>query len=254
MFVNDLKNAIKQVSVAKWLIDDIRDRFPKTQGPKRIQKVGHRKYVGGLWDEIGRHQFNFLLAEGLQPHHYLLDIACGSLRAGIHFIPYLEAGHYLGIEKEESLIRAGIEKELGLEMYQLKKPYFVMSSNFEFDEFAVQPHYALAQSLFTHLPPSCIDICFKNLRQFIRDDGVFYATFWETEVEVSNPKKPNDRGFFGYTRQQMENFGTHNGWAAEYIGDWKHPRGQKIIRFRPAFVPVHPVPTVIPSTVMRNQA
>ena len=253
MFINEIKHAIKQVSMAKRLIDDVRKKLPKSQGPKRIQKVGHREYVGGLWDEIGRHQFNFLLEEGLQPHHYLLDIACGSLRAGVHFIPYLESGHYMGIEKEESLIRAGIHKELGIERYLLKKPYFVVSSNFEFDEFYVQPHYALAQSLFTHLPSQHIATCFEKLRQFIRDDGAFYATFWETESEIANPSKPNDRGFFGYTRQQMESFGTQNGWVAEYIGNWNHPRGQRIMRFCPAIVPAHSTPVAVPSLVTRGR-
>ncbi|MBA2681854.1 MAG: class I SAM-dependent methyltransferase [Ktedonobacteraceae bacterium] len=234
MAVNDFKNGMKQLPMMKWLIDEIRKKLPKQQGLKRIQKVGHRSYVGGLWDEIGKLQFDFLLKEGLQPYHYLVDIACGSLRAGLHFIPYLETGHYLGIEKEESLIQAGIEKELSKEVYELKKPCFVVSSAFEFDKFKLQPDYALAQSLFTHLPPSYIHLCFKNLRGCIHDDGVFYATFWEVETERANPSKPNDRGFFGYTQQQMESFGSRNGWKPEYIGDWHHPRGQKMVRFRPA--------------------
>ncbi|MBA2678145.1 MAG: hypothetical protein H0U76_07115 [Ktedonobacteraceae bacterium] len=234
MVVSNFKNGMKRVPIMRWLISETRKKLPKVQGPKRIQKVGHRSYVGGLWDEMGTLQFNFLLKEGLQPHHYLMDIACGSLRAGVHFISYLEAGHYLGIEKEEKLIQAGIEKELGKEIYGLKKPCLIVSSAFEFDKFDARPDYALAQSLFTHLPPAYIETCFKNLRHCIHDDGVFYATFWEVEVEVANPSKPNDRGFFGYTRQQMENFGISNGWKAEYIGDWNHPRGQKIVRFRPA--------------------
>ena len=234
MALHDFKQIVKQIPATRWLVGNTRTRKQsKPQGQLGIQEIGHRAYVGGHWDKIGKLQFDFLVKEGLQPHHYLLDIACGSLRAGVHFIPYLEPGHYLGIEKEEGLIHAAIEKELDRELYRRKKPCLVVSAAFEFDKFQDRPHYALAQSLFTHLPPPLIDTCFKKLRQFIRDDGVFYATFQQTEVEISNPSEPHDHGYFGYTRQQMENFGTRNGWTAEYIGDWNHPRRQKIVRFRP---------------------
>ncbi len=201
--------------------------------PQRKRELGHREYVGGLWNELGKLQFEFLISEGLLPHHYLLDLACGSLRAGVHFIPYLEAGHYLGIDKEDELISAGIEKELGLELNEQKKPQFVISKNFEFDKFDVFPDYALAQSLFTHLPETLIENCLIKLRQFIPKNGVFYATFVEVGVEITNPLKPNDHEFFAYTRRQMERFGTDNGWSSEYIGDWNHPRNQVMVRYRP---------------------
>jgi hypothetical protein len=57
----------------------------------------HRRRVGGMWEEIGRLQFDFLLSKGLQSRHFLLDIGCGSLRGGIHFIGFLDAGRYDGI-------------------------------------------------------------------------------------------------------------------------------------------------------------
>jgi hypothetical protein len=55
----------------------------------------YKSVVGGLWDEIGRLQFNFLVAQGLKPEHYLLDVGCGTFRGGVHFIRYLETGHNL---------------------------------------------------------------------------------------------------------------------------------------------------------------
>lgn len=233
MPVNFIKNISRKLLIKDRSAQNLGQEL-KPQGQEGITTLGHRDYVGGLWDEMGRHQFEFLLAEGLQPNHYLLDIACGSLRAGVHIIPYLDNGHYLGIDKEEGLIKAGVEHELGLELRELKKPQFVVSSNFEFEKFGVQPHYAIAQSLFTHIPMSLIDICFKKCRQCIRDDGFFYATFFQADQEIDNPSQPHDHAFFAYTRQRMERFGTDNGWVAEYIGDWNHPRDQVMVRFRPA--------------------
>ena len=69
---------------------------------ERIRVMGHRGFVGGdalLWDEIGKLQIDFLKSEGLLSRHTLVDIACGSLRAGKLFINYLESGNYLGIDK-----------------------------------------------------------------------------------------------------------------------------------------------------------
>ncbi len=35
-----------------------------------------KRAIGGRWEEIGRLQFDFLVAEGLMPAHTLLDIGC----------------------------------------------------------------------------------------------------------------------------------------------------------------------------------
>jgi hypothetical protein len=206
---------------------------PIAHGPDGIQAVGHRQYVGGLWDEIGKLQFDFLLANGLEPQHVFLDVACGCLRAGVHFIPYLETGHYLGIDKEADLIRAGISEELGRALYDLKRPELIVSDAFEFERFSRKSTHALAQSLFTHLPPSMIMVCLKKLRAAMEMEGVFYATYFETAASRANPAKAHDHGLFYYTRQDMERFGSKTGWHAEYIGDWKHPRNQIIVRYRP---------------------
>jgi hypothetical protein len=74
------------------------------EGDEGIRRLGHRDYIGGMWEEIGRLQFNFLRQQGLTPSHCLLDIGCGALRGGVHFITYLEPGHYLGLDKEKTLI------------------------------------------------------------------------------------------------------------------------------------------------------
>jgi hypothetical protein len=187
-----------------------------------------------MWDEIGRMQFDYLVSQGLRPHHYLLDIACGSLRAGIHFIPYLEPGHYLGIDKEAGLIQAGVEQELGAELREARRPVLIVNGDFAFERFGVRPNYVLAQSLFTHITPPLIEKCLRNLRGVIADDGVFYATYFESAERYDNPDQAHDAARFGYTREEMGRFGQSTGWRFDYIGDWRHPRGQIIVRYWPA--------------------
>lgn len=202
------------------------------QGDRGIAKMGHRGYVGGMWEEIGGLQFDFLLSKGLNPNSFLLDIACGSLRLGAKAIPYLDCGHYLAIEKESGLVKAGLEKELDPKIIIEKQPNIVISDSFEFEKLMQKTDFAIAQSLFTHLPFSIIDQCFKKLYPWLKNDSVFYATFFETEKKISNPKKPHDHRNFFYTKTEMCDFGTKNGFNFNYIGDWNHPRNQVIVEYR----------------------
>jgi hypothetical protein len=166
-------------STLKRLIRTIAPRaFRDTEGDKGIQKKGHRGYVGGMWDEIGQLQFDFRLAKGLTPESYLLDIACGSLRLGVNAIPYLEPSHYLGIEKESGLIKAGLEQELDPGIGEQKRPNIVISDSFDFARRGQTADFAIAQSLFTHLPANPINLCFQRLHPHLESDGVFYATYF----------------------------------------------------------------------------
>jgi len=204
---------------------------PIKHGKKGINQVGHRTYVGGLWEEIGKLQFDFLVKNGLKSSDVFLDIACGSLRAGVHLIPYLETGNYLGIDKEMSLIDLGLKNELSVEMINSKTPEFVISDKFEFNKFSKVPNFAIAQSLFTHLPPPLINLCFQELKNHFDLKGIFYATYFLTDEKVNNPRKPHDHEIFKYTLDEVYNFGVLNGWKVEVIGDWNHPRNQKIVKY-----------------------
>lgn len=214
------------------VIRKIAPSFLNPQGNRGIAKRGHRGYVGGMWEEIGKLQFDFLLSKGLKPDSYLLDIACGSLRLGVKVIPYLEPSHYLGIEKESGLVKVGLENELDPKLKEEKQPNILISNSFEFEKLEQKADFAIAQSLFTHLPPSLIDLCFQKLYPWLEDDGVFYATFFKAEQLINNPKKPHDHGYFTYTQTEMCSFGETNGFAPNYIGDWNHPRNQVIVEYK----------------------
>jgi hypothetical protein len=200
------------------------------EGRAGIDRLGHRRYVGGHWDEIGALQFEFLVAQGLRPEHTLLDVACGALRGGVHFIRHLEPGHYLGIDKEQSLIDAGVELELGAELLAAKAPELVVSDRFDFSGFSKCPDMSIAQSLFTHLALDDVELCLRNLRAFVAPGHLFFATFSEGEPE-RNPDASHSRKIFRYSRGQLEALGHENGWRPTYIGSWNHPRDQKMMRF-----------------------
>src|SRR5881275_1842689 len=79
---------------------------------RKAPRRDHRAAVGGHWDDVGRLQFETLVALGLRPEHRLLDMPCGSFRAGRFFADYLEPGNYIGVDADAELIDAG-RKQLG---------------------------------------------------------------------------------------------------------------------------------------------
>jgi hypothetical protein len=204
----------------------------KVPDAERIRNLGHRAFVGGdgeYWENIGKLQFNYLAANGLKPENVLLDVACGSLRAGRYFIKYLDYGNYMGIDKEVDLIILGVSYELGGDLYREKAPQFVVSDKFEFQGLLKQPDYIIAHSLFTHLTSVDIFKCLSSLRLFIKSTPRFYATFFETSVPYNNNQKSDSLESFFYTKEEFSLLADLSGWKLDYIGEWEHPRGQKIV-------------------------
>jgi hypothetical protein len=206
------------------------------EGPKGVEVLGYKRYVGGLWNEVGRLQFEFLKSHGLQPHDILLDIACGSLRGGRFFIPYLDPGHYLGVEKEPSLIEAGRKYEITEQVWTMRRPEILISAVFEFEQLSQRPNFALAQSLFSHLNAVDIKLCLRKLYAAAQPGCRFFTTFFESRVPRLHLTKSHSHRNFRYSQGQMRRFGESQGWRAQYIGDWYHPWGQKMMLYiKPSF-------------------
>jgi hypothetical protein len=189
------------------------------EGNVGIAAVGHRGYVGGRWDELGQVQLDWMVSQGLRPHHVFLDIACGALRGGIHFTRYLDAGNYLGLEKEKTLVRRGLYKELPRELRKQKRPEFVVSDAFEFDRFSKSADFSLAQSLFTHLVIPDIELCLGNLRAWVPSHHQFYATFALGESSQNAAQSHTHKCFY-YSPEELTAVGRRHGWLCNYLGDW----------------------------------
>jgi len=149
----------------------------------------YREYVGKghrrKYDLFSAHQFILLFQLGLREYHRVLDIGCGSLRAGKLLIPYLMEGNYYGIEPNESVLNTGIEKEIGWDLVRIKKPHFSHDSNFELGEFGCDFDFVLAHSIFTHCSKRQIEKCLMSLGEVMRGDSLFFGTFMEGKSDYS---------------------------------------------------------------------
>ena len=204
---------------------------PRPTDEETLAQEGHRQFVGGKWDQMGKLQLEFLVNHNLKPNHVFLDIACGALRAGRLLIPYLNPGNYMGMDKHLELIEAGKAKELTPEVLRERQPQFVVSDTFEFEKLSKKPDYCIAQSLFSHLRKQEIELCLSKLGAFAKPGCRFYATFCQVAVPIPQLAKSHSVRSFFFTRGTMEAIGKRTGWESTYIGNWNHPDGQMMMEY-----------------------
>jgi SAM-dependent methyltransferase len=243
-------------TTARKLIGNIKRRVPvAVKRPVRrlvptryrglVDPGWHRRTIGNpsLWDALGSLQFEYLVEQGLAPHHAFLDVGCGPLRGGIHFIPYLDAGNYYGVDKNADVLEEVRRVELPAHGLVEKRPTLVAMEDFGFGRLGRRFDYALAQSVFTHLPLNSIIRCLMEIEQALVDGGRFYASFWENERGKFNladiRQNPHavthfDRDFFHYDFPTFEWICEGTSLSVEYLGGWENPANQRMLLFRKA--------------------
>ncbi len=216
------------------------NRYGQQLTPEEIAAGKHRDFIGGLWDEIGALQLNFMQAQGLLPHHRLLDIGCGALRGGLYFVNYLDVSRYYGLDINASLIEAG-EMELKQAGLDGKQPHLAVNDRFDASTFGVKFDFAIAVSLFTHLYANQIVRCLIEAKRVLTPAGKFYASFFEAPASGHLPEIRHTPGEiitrydtdpFHYSLAEFQFLAGIAGLTMESIGDWEHPRDQKMLCFR----------------------
>jgi SAM-dependent methyltransferase len=203
------------------------------------RRFDHRAVVGGMWEEMGRKQLEYLVEQGLRPDHHFLDVGCGSLRGGIHFVRYLEPDRYCGLDIQQPLLDAG-RRELDAAGLDPDAAWLMQDDAFRFGRFERRFDFALAQSVFTHLPFNTIMRCLAEIECALRPGGRFYATFFrhpaprlsaeplrQTEKITSYP----DRDPFHYDPDVFRWAVEGSTLDVELVGDWDHPRNQQMLLF-----------------------
>lgn len=210
---------------------------------EHVSQGEHRELIGGLWDEIGSLQFEFLRANGLHPESRLLDIGCGSLRLGVRAVDYLNAGNYWGTDLNESLLTAGYEKEIvpaGL-AHKLPRDHVVVDGEFTFANLPRNFDFAIAQSVFTHLPLNHMRLCLANLAAHVDGPCTFFLTVFivpDEMVSGSITHQPGSavtfphRDPYHYTETDLHHVARGLQWTVDFLGSWNHPRDQKMVVFK----------------------
>jgi SAM-dependent methyltransferase len=195
---------------------------PKTEGRT------YKTYVGGPdYDLKGAMQLSLLYSLGLRAEHRLLDIGCGSLRAGRFIIPYLDPGGYTGLEPNTWLIDEAIEKEIGRDVVVIKKPIFVDNGQFDVSGLG-EFDFVLANSIASHTGPTMTKVLLAAVREALTPNGIAAVTFVHSggpDNEVEGWIYPGGGGAQGaasYKRKTIDSWLRESGLKGAPI-DWYHP-------------------------------
>jgi SAM-dependent methyltransferase len=195
-------------------------------------ELSRRRYRGYIrrpehYGWMGAYQFEYLLRRGLREGDSLLDIGCGSLRGGRLFIPYLLPGRYHGIEWDLSLIQEGIEHELGRSILEVKRPTFLIDSDYTCSAFDRSFDYLLAHSIFSHTPLGHLRRCLAEARKCMLPASVFAATFTPGSSDYGEERW----GQATYRPETIASMAADAGLTC--VWDEVHPYGQQwVLLFR----------------------
>jgi SAM-dependent methyltransferase len=184
----------------------------------------YRAYVGppADYDLISGLQFTLLFRAGLRETHRLLDVGCGSLRAGRLFIPYLRPGHYYGVEPNGWLIDEGISRELGTDILEVKRPTFSNIRDFSFGSLGALFDFVIAHSILSHTFPDLAARALSGMHDCLDEGGVVIATFLEGD-EQSEGSGWLYPGTVPITWSEIQALGEDAGLALRRLS-WPHPR------------------------------
>ena len=116
-----------------------------------------------------------------------------------------------------------------------------MRTEFDFSKFQVEFDMALAMSVFTHLPLNHMRLCLAKLGKSMGRGGRFFATIFYCDAidEWEVPLEHQPGGVISYPERDPYHHRNNDirwavdglPWGFEYIGEWKHPRAQKMLCF-----------------------
>jgi cyclopropane fatty-acyl-phospholipid synthase-like methyltransferase len=145
------------------------------------------------------------------------------------------------LDLNASLIDAG-NAELAAAGLVDKRPRLLVDDRFRFTRFSAPFDFAVAISVFTHLFMNHISRCLVEVRKVLKPTGQLYATFFQApRVLHLEPLTHQPGGVttyydsdpFHYAPDELATLAKNAGLSTELIGDWQHPRAQKMMCFRP---------------------
>ncbi|GAB2228902.1 hypothetical protein Droror1_Dr00023036 [Drosera rotundifolia] len=125
----------------------------------------HHSNYGEPWAG-GRDVFEFLAeSTHISPDAQVLEIGCGTLRVGAHFIRYVKPEHYHCLERDELSLMAAFRYELPAQGLLHKRPLIVKGEDMEFSRFRSRVLYDLiyASAVFLHMPDQLVWVGLERL-------------------------------------------------------------------------------------------
>jgi SAM-dependent methyltransferase len=221
---------MKSVGRMFWVLNDPLSAFRTVVG--RLRYPAYKRHVGPpeMYEALGQHQFELLKSCGLRPSHSLLDVGCGSLRAGQFFIRYLDNGNYAGIEPNGKILYEGIKRNLRGVRIEEKNPAFSNNDQLRLSVFDRKFDFLLAHSILTHAAQHQIEMCFSEARKVMKPSSLLFANYNKGATDYSGtkwiyPGEHRDGDFHGavtYTFRRISSLAQAAGFQCSEL-DVVHP-------------------------------
>ncbi|XWS58292.1 hypothetical protein CRYUN_Cryun08bG0021300 [Craigia yunnanensis] len=133
--------------------------------PGELLVEEHHSNYGEPWAG-GRDVFEFLAESShLTSNSRVLEIGCGTLRVGLHFIRYLKPEHFHCLERDELSLMAAFRYELPSQGLLHKRPLIVRGEDMDFTKFGSDVVYDLiyASAVFLHMPDKLVWVGLETL-------------------------------------------------------------------------------------------
>lgn len=132
--------------------------------PGELLVEDHHSNYGEPWAG-GRDVFEFLAdSVHLSTDARVLEIGCGTLRVGLHFIRYLNPGHFHCLERDELSLMAAFRYELPSQGLLHKRPLIVKGEEMEFSKFGSGMYDLIyASAVFLHIPDKLVWVGLERL-------------------------------------------------------------------------------------------
>lgn len=193
----------------------------------------YRAYVGPpqQYDFMGATQFRLLTGLGLREDHSVVDIGCGSLRAGRYLIQYLLPGRYTGVEPNSWLWQQAIEREIGADLARIKQPRLLAEDDFRLSGIAEgSVDFAVAQSIYSHTGSDVLTTSLAAVARRLAPSGQFLFTVVTPDSPAAAGKPDGQQstgwiypGCVVFTVDDIIALCARFGLHAQRL-DWFHPR------------------------------
>ncbi|EOA21031.1 hypothetical protein CARUB_v10001363mg [Capsella rubella] len=153
-----LQDLIQYKGISHYEDDDAMNNHTALPCPGELLVEEHHSNYGEPWAG-GRDVFEFLAeASQLKRNAKVLEIGCGTLRVGLHFIRYLNPESFHCLEKDELSLMAALRYELPSQGLLHKRPLIVRGEDMEFSKFGSDVAYDLvyASAVFLHMPDELV--------------------------------------------------------------------------------------------------
>jgi len=186
---------------------------------ERFDRVGLRGWPGPAADfeKIAQISVDLLVARGLEPADRILDVGAGTLRIGRKLIARQDPGAYVGVEPAELALAAGarsIEDLVRRKRPRLlvgSRPSFVPVGGFRF---------ALAQSVFSHLPLAQVAAWTRQISQALAPGGQLVFSWFPGPADYQGQAYAKRAE---YRAETLAGLAEASGLVFEAV-PWPHPR------------------------------